>query len=182
MVSEMCLSEALLESGKEVFETMIFMSMAESSDAAQKIEGDAILGAITFLGTYPLCSGGVCGSDGVKTDSGNKIEGILTICSNMSCAKAIAANMLGADCSKNLSETEVCDAIGEVTNMIMGGMKSRVQDRFSNIKVSIPSVITGQELHNSPGMGANKILVKVNIEDRYIAEMSFSCRLRCHSK
>lgn len=181
MVSELCLSEALLSAAKEVFETMIFMELAESSDAEQKIEGDALLGLITFLGTYPPPPDGVCTNDGVKTGNENNIEGVMTICSGMPCAKAIAANMLGIDGGENLSETEICDAIGEVTNMVMGSVKSRIQGSISNIAVSIPTVTTGYELHYSPGEGASKVLIKVNIDDKYITELSLSYRQRVHN-
>lgn len=155
MVDEVCLNDALLAGAKEVFETMIFMDLEESSEPDQKIEDDALLGSITFTGN---------------------IEGCLAICCSVPCAKTIAANMLGMDPTEELSETEICDAIGEVSNMIMGSVKARIQDSIGDLQVSIPTVVSGRELHNSLGDIASKISTKVNIEDEYIAEFSLLYR------
>lgn len=155
MVDELCFTEALLSGTKEVFETMIFMDLEESSEPTEKVEGDALLGTITFKGN---------------------VEGCLAICCNMPCAKTIATNMLGMEPTEKIGKEEISDAIGEVTNMIMGSVKARVQDSTGNLEVSIPSVVSGWELENSLGDGASKISVKVNIEDEYIAELSLLYR------
>jgi CheY-specific phosphatase CheX len=84
--------------------------------------------------------------------------------------------MLAMDPSEELSEAEISDAIGEVTNMIMGGVKSRILDAVGNIEVSIPIVTSGQGLENSLGEGAIKASVKVNLDNNYIAEMSMLYR------
>lgn len=156
MIDQICLNDVLLAGAKEVFETMIFMDLEESSEPEQQIEGDALLGSITFKGS---------------------IEGCLAICCGVACAKTIAANMLGIDPDEQLSEEDVRDAIGEVTNMVMGSVKSRIQESIGNIDVSIPLVVSGRELGNSLGDGAKKVLVKVNIENEYIAELSLLYRI-----
>jgi chemotaxis protein CheX len=155
MVDEVCLSEALLSGAKEVFETMIFMDLEGTSEPAEKIEGDALLGTITFTGN---------------------VEGCLAICCHMPCAKVIAANMLGMEPTEEIGKDEISDAVGEVANMVMGSVKSRVQDKTGNLEVSVPSVVSGWELNNSLGEGASKISVRVNIEDEYIAELSLLYR------
>lgn len=155
MVEEMCLTEALLEGAKEVFETMIFMDLEECSDSDRHVEGDALMGTITFK---------------------NSLEGCLAICCGNSCAEAIAMNMLGLEPDDDLATEDVCDAIGEVANMVMGSVKSRLLEVVEDIQVSIPSVVKGRELINSMGDGANRISVKVSIEDEHVAEMSLLCR------
>ncbi len=155
MIDQICLNEALLEGAKEVFETMIFMDIEESSEPDQHIQGDNILGSITFKGD---------------------IEGCLTICCGEICAKTIAANMLGMELDEQISPHDIDDAIGEVSNMVMGSVKARLQDKFSNLNVSIPTVVRGQEIENSLGDSANKVSVKVNIEDEYAAEMALLYR------
>ena len=151
MIDEICLNEALLAGAKEIFETMIFVNFEESGEQEDIIEGDSLLGSITFKGG---------------------IEGCFAICCSALCAKTIALNMLAMDPSEELSEAEISDAIGEVTNMVMGGIKSRILDAVSNIEVSIPMVTSGQGLENSLGEGAIKTLVKVKLDNEYIAEMS----------
>ncbi len=155
MIDEVCLNDALLAGAKEIFETMIFAKLEESCEPEDDIEGDALLGSITFTG---------------------KLEGCLAICCSALCAKSIAVNMLAMDPSEELSEAEITDALGEVTNMIMGGVKSRVLEAVGNLVVSIPMVVSGRGLQNSLGEGAIKALVKVKFEDEYIAELSMLYR------
>lgn len=150
MIDQVALNDVLLAGAKEIFETMVFMSVEESSEQGQEIEGDALLGSITFKGS---------------------IEGCLAICCSVPCAKTIATNMLGMDISEEISKPEICDAIGEVTNMIMGSVKSRILEGIGNLEVSIPSVVSGRKLENSLGDRANKISVKVSVEDEYTAEL-----------
>lgn len=149
MIDQICLNDALLEGAKEVFETMIFMDIEKSSEQDQQIEGDTLLGSITFKGD---------------------LEGCLVIYCGEICAKTIAANMLGIEPDDQISEHDINDAIGEVTNMVMGSVKARLQDKFSNLNVSIPTVVRGQKIENSLGDGASEVSVKVNIEDEYAAE------------
>jgi chemotaxis protein CheX len=155
MIDEICLNEALLGGAKEIFETMIFVNLEESCETEEKIEGDSLLGSITFKGG---------------------LEGCFAICCSAPCAKTIALSMLAMDPSEDLSEAEISDAIGEVTNMVMGGIKSRILDTVGNIEVSIPMVTSGQELQNSLGEGAIKALVKVKFDNEYIAELSMLYR------
>jgi chemotaxis protein CheX len=155
MIDEVCLNEALLGGAKEIFETMIFVNLEESCETEEIIEGDSLLGSITFKGG---------------------IEGCFAMCCSAPCAKTIALNMLAMDPSEELSEAEISDAIGEVTNMVMGGIKSRILDAVSNIEVSIPLVTSGQGLQNSLGEGAIKALVKVKFDNEYIAELSMLYR------
>lgn len=158
MTDKVCFGTALLEGAKEIFETMIFIDIEESTEPEQKVEGDALLGSITFKGD---------------------IEGCLTICCNVTCARIIAANMVGMDPSEEISEEEVCDAIGEVTNMVMGSVKSRIQDNTGELQVSIPTVVLGQKLANSLGDGTSRILLKVDTEDEYVIEFLFLYRKSC---
>jgi chemotaxis protein CheX len=155
MIDEMCFSAALLDGVKEVFETMIFMDIEESSEPEEKIEDDNLLGSITFKGN---------------------IEGCLALRCGLPCAKTIAANMLGMDPTEEISQMEICDAIGEVSNMILGSVKSRIQESAGELQVSIPTVVSGQNLENSLGEGASTILLKVNTGDEYVMELSFLYR------
>ena len=155
MVDEVCLNDALLAGAKEVFEIMVFMDIEESSEPDRQVEADALLGSITFRGN---------------------LEGCLAICCSAPCAKTIAVNMLGMEPDEEISQADINDAIGEVTNMVMGSVKSRLQDNLGNIDVSIPSVVSGRRLENSLGDGAGKVLIKFNIEAEYIAELSLLYR------
>ena len=155
MIEQVCFDKVLIESAKEVFETMVFMDLAEATEPDQNVEGEALLGSITFKGS---------------------LEGCLAICCSTPCAQAIAINMLGMDTTEELSEEDTCDAIGEIANMVMGGVKSRLIETTGNLEVSIPLVTSGHELKNRLGEGAVKVSIKVNIGDEYVAELSLLYR------
>ena len=154
MIEQVCINTALLEGAQEVFTTMISGNV-EPCDSHQAIEGDSFLGSITFKGG---------------------LEGCLAMCCGDDCAKTIAAKMLAMDSSEELSEEEICDAFGEVTNMIMGSVKARLQDTTGEISISIPTVVRGRELQNSLGEGAHKTLIKVIFENEYLSELSILYR------
>ena len=80
-------------------------------------------------------------------------------------------NMLGIDNAEELTDGDTCDAIGEITNMIMGGVKSRLLDDVGSLEVSIPSVVSGRDLKNNLGDAAEKVSVKVNIENEHVTEL-----------
>lgn len=154
MIDEVCLNDALLEGAEEVFSTMISGNI-ESCETDQEIEGDSLLGSITFNGG---------------------LEGCLAICCSLPCAKTIAVNMLAMDPSEELSKAEICDVLSEVTNMVMGSVKPRIQNVASGISVSIPTVVSGRYLQNNLGEGAIRTLIKVKFENVYIAELSMLYR------
>ena len=151
MIDLLSLNEVLLESAKEIFETMVFMDLTETTEEDHDIEGCALLGTITFKGA---------------------LEGCLAFCCSTPCAQAIAINMLGLDTTEEIAEEDICDAIGEIANMVMGSVKRRLAESAGNLEVSIPSVVSGRELRNNLGEGAQKASVRINIEDEYVAELS----------
>lgn len=63
-----------------------------------------------------------------------------------------------------LSETESCDAFGEVVNMLIGGFKSRISEVAPDIQISIPSVFEGLDIEPRPRTGASKIDVATTVD------------------
>lgn len=57
-------------------------------------------------------------------------------------AKTCAGRIMGSD-GVGLSDQEVNDVIGELTNMVTGNLKSKMADKGFNCTLSIPSVIRG---------------------------------------
>jgi chemotaxis protein CheX len=156
MIEQLCLNDAVLAAAEEVFGTMIFMEVKESAEQQRNVgEGDTILGLISFKGD---------------------LEGCLGIHCHLSCAKAIAQSMLGMAPSEELDKAEICDAIGEVANMVMGSIKTRLQETVANLDVSIPTVIKGQKLDNNLSDGTNEASVKLDIAAEHFAEFSLQYR------
>ena len=157
MITTMSLRDSLLDSAKEVFETMAFMALEEVADEQEGpgLENETLLGTITFKGD---------------------LEGCLAICCGCRCARTIGANMLGTDPDEPMSDNDMSDATGEVANMVMGALKARVQEEVGTMEVSIPSVVRGRELRNSLGERANKISVTVNLEEEHNVQFSLLYR------
>jgi chemotaxis protein CheX len=150
MLDQLCVNDVLLDAAKEVFQTMILLDIKKSPDAKAVMEWNTLLATITFKGD---------------------LEGYLGICCDLSCAKTIAANMLGMDSVDHLGEQEVVDALGEVANMVMGRVKTPLLEAISNIEVSIPTVVAGRELRTSLGEGFTKTLIPVMIDDKYKVDL-----------
>jgi chemotaxis protein CheX len=155
MLTTVSFKDALLGSAKEVFETMVFMALEESVEETRITDDATLLGSITFKGD---------------------LEGCLGVCCGWACARSIAANMLGMDPTDELSEDDISDAIGEIANMVMGAVKSRLQNDIPTIEVSIPSVVQGRELKNSLGEGAGKVTITVSVEEEHTMEFSLLFR------
>lgn len=153
MIQQICFNKVLLESAKEIFSTMVFMDMTEAVEPDFKINR-ALLGSITFKGG---------------------IEGCLAVCCDTECAKAIAVNMLGIESDNELTQDGICDAIGEIVNMIMGGVKSRILSDVGNLEVSIPSVVSGHDLTNLENK-STRATIRVNIDDKYGVEITLMYR------
>ena len=157
MIEQVCLNELFLDSAKEIFETMIFMDLLPTDEPDETIEGDAVLSSITFKGD---------------------IEGCLGICCEKICAQAVTMNMLGFDSIEGIADEDICDAMGEVANMVMGSVKRRLHDTYSNLELSIPQVVNGRQLKHNLGEGTQQVTLKVKIEDEYTAEFSLLYRER----
>ncbi len=155
MITTVSLKEALLDSAREVFETMVFMALEEADADEAGVEEPALLGTITFKG--PL-------------------EGCLGICCGQACAHAIATSMLGMGSNDELGEGDVGDAVGEIANMVLGAFKARIQNDSGAIEVSIPCVVQGRDLRSSLGEGATRVQIRVSIEEEYHADLSLLYR------
>jgi chemotaxis protein CheX len=147
---QICFESLLLDAAREVFETAAFLEIQQCEDTGLAIDGNSILGSITFKGAMEGCLGVRCG---------------------IGCAKSIAMSMLGMDPSEELSEAEIADSVGEVTNMVLGGFKARVRDSIGNLEVSIPSVVMGQSLTGSLGEHSARAVTRVVTADGNLIEI-----------
>jgi len=143
MIEQMTIDQTVLDAAREVFETMIFMDIEASAETNPPLEGSTLLGSITFRGS---------------------LDGCLTICLSETCARGIAANMLGVDKPEEVDEVAIADAIGEVANMTMGSVKHRIQNTYTDIHVSIPTVIAGKQLYPKPGPDFHRSMVSTMLD------------------
>jgi chemotaxis protein CheX len=149
MIDQLTLNDVVVDAAKEVFETMIFMDIETSSDCSPITDERSVFASITFKGS---------------------LEGRLTIHVEQESAKLIAQNMLGMDEGDEMPVEGVCDAIGEVANMVLGSIKTRIQDQYTDIEVSVPSVIIGREIKNTFGDHVQRTMVCVHLNGEQSAE------------
>jgi chemotaxis protein CheX len=70
-------------------------------------------------------------------------EGVLEIGCNTASAARLAMLMLGSDGPE--SEETAKDALGEICNMVAGGVKSRCCSSEDRCRLSVPTVISGRD-------------------------------------
>jgi chemotaxis protein CheX len=159
MVTTASLEDVMLEGAKEVFASMVCMPLEKAAEPGASDNEQAFLATITFTGDLEGCFGITCNQD---------------------CVQAITASMLCMEPGSQLSDQEIIDAIGEIANMVMGGIKTRVQHEITNIEISIPSVIFGRQLQTRLGDTMSRIVVPAVIGPQYRAELSLLYRSHGH--
>jgi CheY-specific phosphatase CheX len=90
-------------------------------------------------------------------------------------AKAIAAGMLCMDSPDELSDEDLVDAMGEIANMVMGAVKTRIQDDV-DIMISIPAVVQGRELRSRANDEMVQIVTATRVGEEHFVEFSLVYR------
>jgi chemotaxis protein CheX len=114
------------EAIKEVFQSML--SMQVNPEPPHPLEADPageIIGSVAFIG---------------------EATGIIYLCAGLGFARVITSLLLGISEPEVDSGEMVADAIGELSNMVAGYVKSRLCNQGSNCVLTIPSVVRGQHL------------------------------------
>jgi len=88
-----------------------------------------------------------------------RLSGFLCLHVNQDIACSLATGLLGM----NLDQVDdtVCDAMGEITNMLAGGLKTHLSHTGEAFKLAIPSVIQGREYSTRAPADAKNIVVGV---------------------
>ncbi len=115
----------------EVFETMLNMRMASAStDLVSSTNGQQhVAGAVGFIG---------------------RLTGVVYIHAAESFARRITMQLLGLSEADIQGPEMVNDTMGELANMIVGHMKSRLSDRGMPCVLTIPSVVRGSHVSIEP--------------------------------
>lgn len=103
----------------------------------------------------------VSGESGISSIIGfaGQISGVLCLHFDRKTACAIASSLLGIEIQA-VDET-VRDAMGELANMMAGGLKIRLSSDEEIFKISMPSVVEGKEYRTYPPANAENIVVGV---------------------
>ena len=136
MVDQDLIKNSIWESTKETFETMIFLPVEKTDGQDAPSASVSLICTITFTGQLQGAFSILCGLEGVEK---------------------IARAMLMIEDDNPMEVPDICDALGELANMIIGGIKSRMNDTTPDIQISIPSVTKGLEIQPILGKAMTKV-------------------------
>ena len=118
--------ELTRQSVREVFHNMLCMDVtAEPGDTVAADGSDRIIGSVGFVG--------------VST-------GVIYLNAGIDFARVITGRMLGIPEPEVESGEMFSDAFGELSNMVVGRVKSRLCDSCMQCTLTIPSIVRGRQL------------------------------------
>ncbi len=114
----------VISATQEVFSTMVMMDVADEFPLKEPVSRFkcSITGMVGFAGTY---------------------SGVISIHCPVDLALKITSNMLGIECDE-INE-DLNDAVGEIANMLGGCVKQVLSKGGLDVKLSIPTVISGED-------------------------------------
>lgn len=114
----------VIDATKEVFSTMVMMDVVGDFPLTEPVSRFkcCITGIVGFAGTY---------------------SGVISIHCPIALALKVTSNMLGVDCDE--VNDDLNDAIGEIANMLGGSVKQVLSKGGLDVKLSIPTVISGED-------------------------------------
>jgi len=131
MADESCdmiedLDELVTSAVTDLFSTMLGMRMVLAPLEPEVMNGEPhVAGAVGFIG---------------------RLTGVVYIYTTASFARHITGVLLGLTDAEVEGDEMINDAMGEMANMLVGQMKSRLSDRGMPCVLTIPSVVRGSQL------------------------------------
>lgn len=147
------IADSVVKVAKEIFQTMVTIPL-EAGSAHEESNSN-----------IPFDLTGIIGLSG-------KNPGALGVRFPKRLAAKVAEKMLGTPVSETSLETR--DVVGELTNMIAGGLKNELDKVNFHFEISIPTVIAGDQ-HTFTVMGdAPAIIIPFSSEgESFIVEVCF---------
>jgi chemotaxis protein CheX len=122
--TEELIASYVIGATKDVFSTMVMMDVTDDFPLKEPVSRFkcSITGMVGFAGTY---------------------SGVISIHCPVDLALKVTSNMLGIDCDE--VNDDLNDAIGEIANMLGGSVKQVLSKGGLDVKLSIPTVISGED-------------------------------------
>lgn len=131
----------------EVFATMFGTEVKPAATHVPDLPGHAIMaGSVGFIGD---------------------INGVVHIRLADSLARKLAGRMLGLPVNE-LEDEMVNDVVGELSNIVVGSVKSHLCDQGTNCALTIPSVVRGKDLRIEPIQSAACRIIGFRTDDDYL--------------
>jgi len=136
-------AQHIIESTQEIFSSMIMLDVTpgEPYKRNNSMLTDSISGIIGLAGN---------------------IKGLLAIHLPTQVALAVTTAFLGMDVEE--IDDDVRDAIGELANMLGGNLKSAIDPKGSEIQLSMPSCVSGEEYSIDCIADADEISVPFDLD------------------
>lgn len=143
-ITEEQLAKYIIDATKDVFTTMVMLDPVDEYPLEEPVKRFkcSITGMVGFAGMY---------------------SGVISIHCPVSLAKKITSNMLGMECDE--VNEDLNDAIGEISNMLGGGVKQVLSKGGLDVKLSIPTVIAGEEYTVNSLSDSDCVVVPFAVED-----------------
>jgi len=118
----------------EVFDTMLAIKAVPADHPKPPAVAERVTGSVAF--------------------AGDAVTGAVYLHLSAGFATRSAAAMLGLSPEEAAGESEVNDVVGEITNMLAGGLKSALCDSGVPCAVSTPAIIRGTSfaIESAPGV------------------------------
>lgn len=134
----------VIDATREVFSTMVMMDAIDDFPLKGPVSRFkcSITGIVGFAGTY---------------------SGVISIHCPVALALKITSNMLGVDCDE--VNEDLNDAVGEIANMLGGSVKQVLSKGGLDVKLSIPTVISGEDYTVNSLSDNDCVVIPFTVED-----------------
>lgn len=140
--------ESIQNSAAQVFSTMLGVEISRSGVSVENGTPDANDGVVSFIGLAGNWAG----------------TGSLTCSPALACR--ICSRMLMTETTS--VDEDVLDAVAEVTNMIIGGVKTDLEQQVGPLGLSIPTVVFGRNFKTRSAGSTEWTVVRFQWEDEQL--------------
>lgn len=152
LFTEEQLAKYIVDATKEVFSTMVMMDPVDDYPLQESVHRFqcSITGMVGFAGIY---------------------SGVISIHCPVSLALKITSSMLGMECDE--VNEDLNDAVGEIANMLGGGVKQVLSKGGLDVKLSIPTVISGEDYTVNSLSDLDCVVIPFRInDDRFLVGLT----------
>ena len=142
------------ETTEEIFNTMVFMDITAEAPLEQ---GKQVLGC--HISAMIGLTGGFSAMLGIH------------------CPEAVGLAISGAMLGMELEEidADVKDAMGEIANMVAGGLKERFAAENIDLELAIPTAISGKSFTIASSTRSNRVIIPFSVEPgQFFIEMKYN--------
>ena len=147
-------AQIISATAEEIFATMIFLDLTSGAPLTEGKED---------LGCYVTAMIGLSGD----------FNAMLGVHCPAKVGMAIGSAMLGIELDEVDEDTK--DALGEITNMLAGGMKESFAAKEIDLQLAIPTTISGNSYKLSAPSGSNRIVIPFDIDaGQFFIDLKYS--------